>query len=1313
MDAVILNRFYGKEHAAAYPVKETSIMFHPTRLYFAGPMGKRIFLDAVDRQLEAMKKDGSSAYFEVLRRWLTRDTPAPYPSWLVYLALGLVAVSALTVTGNFILKWQVNRKTEELRKSEQNYREVFNGTNEAIIIHDEETGRIVDVNQTMLDLFGHESREDVLKLTLADISANRDQYTAEEAKRWMEKAAKEGTQLVPWCCRRGDGSEFYTEVGLTKTEIGGEGRVLAAVRDVTQRKAAEEALRESERKFRTLTETLTAFVVLVQDEKIVYVNPAAETMLGFSPDHFIGMKFDEPFHPVDREAIRKRREERRTGFMGRNRYDSRLKHADGSYRWIDFSTFVTEFDGVPSILVTGFDVTERKKAEEALAKSEKRWREMYTQTPVMLMGVDEDGRISEVSDYWCKTLGYDREDFIGKHGMSMTPPEVDKILEKFWERSIAEAAVAEGGLPPKFERIMHGLGAMFGDAMDEDCDVPPVIYTQDSGPALLKASEVFFEKAMTGDDLSEFVRNAPVSLRKKNGEIIDVLMTNIFEIDDDGDIQGMLYVAVDVTEERRALEALQKSEGRWRDLYVKSPVMMMAEGPDGRIREVSDTFCKALGYDASDFIGRHPHELMPRDHAVAVAESWKETLDQMGEEARAFALAHHGLAEMMQLLDEGDESEDADRLVIYDTESGGEFLEALKGFQKGIIDGQPPKEFPRNIPLRLVKRDGGTIDVLQTMILEVDDTGKLQGQLYVAVDVTEEKRAIDALRKSEERFRKLYGKTPVMAVALDQEGTIKEISNYWCEVLGYEIDEVIGKNGLRFFSEESRASILERRAKTRAGEEIPEVVKNVPVQMVHKEGGRIDVLLTYIPEMSDSGENVGMLCIAVDVTEEKRANEALRENEERWRKMYTEAPVMMCAVDKLGRIQEVSNAWCETLGYTRNEIIGMHRFAFFPREVLEETFEAWRGYIARAMNKGTLDPNLEAFMENVCKLDVASAACMDSPEAWLSAIGREGAEFEGPSMIAEESGQQIREVWENFLEKLEQGEGMPESIRNFPLKLKKRNGETIDVLMTKILVKEESGEIGGAFVVAVDVTEEKQLQAQLLHQDKIAAVGMLAAGVAHEIGNPLLAISMAAQSLGRKSEDPYVGKKVDLISGHIDRISKIVQQMSDLARPPSDEKGRCDVNAVIQKALDIVRYDKRAKQSDIRTDLARDLPPVTAVEDHLVQVFINLALNAVDALGANPEGRPRNLNVTTEPFGMDGRKGVRISFEDTGPGIGAEDIGKVFQPFYTTKEVGKGTGLGLAVSYRIIQDHGGRITVDTKAGEGTRFTIELPVQELK
>ncbi|MHC5038407.1 MAG: PAS domain S-box protein [Planctomycetota bacterium] len=241
-----------------------------------------------------------------------------------------------------------------------------------------------------------------------------------------------------------------------------------------------------------------------------------------------------------------------------------------------------------------------------------------------------------------------------------------------------------------------------------------------------------------------------------------------------------------------------------------------------------------------------------------------------------------------------------------------------------------------------------------------------------------------------------------------------------------------------------------------------------------------------------------------------------------------------------------------------------------------------------------------------------------------------------------------------------------------------------------------------------DVTEEKILQAQIQHQDKIAAVGTLAAGVAHEIGNPLLAISMAAQSLKRKAKEEYVTKKIDMISDHIDRITKIVQQMSDLARPPSDEKRTCNVNDVINKALDIVRYDKRAKHSDIHIDLGEDLDPIIAVEDHLVQVFINLALNAVDAMGANPEEKEKRLTVSSEPRVGEGGRGVRIAFEDTGPGIREEEIQKVFQPFFTTKERGKGTGLGLAVSYRIIQEHGGQIAAENRQGKGCRFTIDLP-----
>ncbi|MHC4779097.1 MAG: two-component system sensor histidine kinase NtrB, partial [Planctomycetota bacterium] len=241
-----------------------------------------------------------------------------------------------------------------------------------------------------------------------------------------------------------------------------------------------------------------------------------------------------------------------------------------------------------------------------------------------------------------------------------------------------------------------------------------------------------------------------------------------------------------------------------------------------------------------------------------------------------------------------------------------------------------------------------------------------------------------------------------------------------------------------------------------------------------------------------------------------------------------------------------------------------------------------------------------------------------------------------------------------------------------------------------------------------DISERKHLEAQIRHQDKIAAVGTLAAGVAHEIGNPLLAISMAAQGLQKKVEGEYAQKKLSMITSHIDRITRIVQHMSDLARPPSEEQGRCDVHTVIERALEIVRYDKRAKQMEIATVFEENLPSVHCVEDQLVQVFINLSLNAVDALESTEEGEERRITVTTESTPGPGTLPVRIVFEDTGPGIPEGDIEKIFQPFFTTKAVGKGTGLGLAVSHRIISEHEGSIRVESEPGRGTRFVVELP-----
>lgn len=240
-----------------------------------------------------------------------------------------------------------------------------------------------------------------------------------------------------------------------------------------------------------------------------------------------------------------------------------------------------------------------------------------------------------------------------------------------------------------------------------------------------------------------------------------------------------------------------------------------------------------------------------------------------------------------------------------------------------------------------------------------------------------------------------------------------------------------------------------------------------------------------------------------------------------------------------------------------------------------------------------------------------------------------------------------------------------------------------------------------------DISEKHRLQQKIQHQEKMAAVGVLASGVAHEIGNPLASISAVTQMLGRKMTDPYVQGKIALISKHIDRIILIVRQLVDFARPSDYTHKTCDVNAAVADAIEMLRYDKRADTVDFQITLAPDLPPTLGVEGHLTQVVLNLAINALDAM---KEVESPRLLATTRCTLTDLGHTIEITVEDNGPGIAPEIENRIFEPFFSTKGVGHGTGLGLAVSQRIIEDHFGRLRLNGRPGQGARFVIELPVR---
>jgi PAS domain S-box-containing protein len=237
-------------------------------------------------------------------------------------------------------------------------------------------------------------------------------------------------------------------------------------------------------------------------------------------------------------------------------------------------------------------------------------------------------------------------------------------------------------------------------------------------------------------------------------------------------------------------------------------------------------------------------------------------------------------------------------------------------------------------------------------------------------------------------------------------------------------------------------------------------------------------------------------------------------------------------------------------------------------------------------------------------------------------------------------------------------------------------------------------------VLIQDITEMKRIEERMMHSEKLSALARISAGVAHEIGNPLTSISSYVQILREMDHDEFTTESLDTIAKHINRIADIVRQMSSFSKTKTSDLTRHDVRDLVTMTLDLVKYDKRMKGIDIHIDIPERLPKVVAEETQLIQVLMNIILNAADAMAS---GGCLDIGARELP------DEVEISIADTGPGISGAHLEKIFDPFFTTKE--KGTGLGLAVSYNIVKSYQGDILVENRPEGGTVFRVRLPYHE--
>jgi len=379
-----------------------------------------------------------------------------------------------------------------------------------------------------------------------------------------------------------------------------------------------------------------------------------------------------------------------------------------------------------------------------------------------------------------------------------------------------------------------------------------------------------------------------------------------------------------------------------------------------------------------------------------------------------------------------------------------------------------------------------------------------------------------------------------------------------------------------------------------------------------------------------------------------------------------------------------------------------------------ELLETLASYIAVALENARLYQSLEQKANQVAQLKDFSESILESTSVGLVALDPQGRiESWNSSMerltgrVRQDAlGRRFEEVFpEDLTAQLEARRTDEQQSFLYKHYLARTHGHPVvaNIALTPLVSKQ--GQSIGRLLIFDDITDRVQLEDQLQQAEKLSSIGLLAAGVAHEVNTPLAVISNYAQMLAKQlsGQDPRAGL-VEKIVKQTFRASEIISGLLNFSRTGPTELGDVHLNRIVGDTLALLEPQLRSAQVAVETELDDRLPPIHGDSGKLQQVLVNLFFNARDAM---PQGG--RLSVRTRAHAVDGGSRVRVEVADTGVGIAADHLSKIYDPFFTTKTTGRGTGLGLAITYGIMQEHNGSIQVRSQPGQGTTFILEFPV----
>ena len=978
---------------------------------------------------------------------------------------------------------------ESLRESEGRMRALLEGAFEGIIISDK--GTILEANQAFADMYGY-ALEEVIGLSPVEMT------TPESAAKIADRIALGDEKPYDFVGLKRDGTPFDIEVVGKKCTYRGRDVRITAMRDITEWKREVGALQESEERFRRVVSNISdALIVDNEEGRIIYANDRFLDMFGFAREDLPLLGLDDYVAPRWRERLGGYHDRRVRGEEAPERFEYEGRRKDGSSLWLEVCVTQImhsgEIVGTQSLIR---DISERKRAEEALQDSEELFRTTFESAAIAMALDDEQGRLIETNSAFQKMFGYSAQELEGMAFSKLTHPE---DIDRGWDL---------------FKELVQDKRDSF--------HLRKRYYRKD-GTLLWGSVNVSAIRNMDGSFCHTVAMIQDITARKLAE---DALRFTQFAVDHNSNAT----------------------------YWVRS---------DGRISYVNHAACQALGYSYQELTSMRVPEIDPD----FPGEKWGAHFLEIKEAGSMTFEAHHR------------------------TKSG--------------------RLFP--------------VEIL-TNYLAYDDQEYLCA--YVR-DITERKRAEEVLRESESKYRELFESASDVICLVDGEGNIVDINRRGELLTGYSRAELRQMNLLRELVVPEDRDLPRRLLECAApGEE-----QVYEIRWRTKDGRTIHLEGASTFRFSPTGEFLSTRCTLRDITERKRV-EAERE---RLMSAIEQARETIIITDVDAVIKYVNPAFERITGYSRAEAVGKN-------------------------------PNI-----------VKS--------------GRHDAGF-------------YKEMWDT----LARGDTWTGEIIN-----KKKDGTLYTEETTISPVFDAAGKTVNYVAVKHDITERKraeeqtrQLQADLAHMSRLSSMGEMATGLAHELNQPLTAITNYALGCVRRLKSNAISQDeleniLSRIASQARRSGSIIRGLETLVRKSSALRTDIDVNESIMDVAELVDAEAAQHHAKARFELEPNLPLVLADQTQLQQVILNLVQNGCEAIQDMPESR-RAVTVRTK---QRGDTELEVSVSDNGRGI-PEPLGeRLFEPFFTTKA--QGIGMGLAISRSIVESHGGRLWATPNRGEGTTFHFTLPI----